>query len=62
MKIYKPKFWDLRDRTYLSYLLSPFTLPLIINNHFLSSAKKKIKTLKQFAWATFMLVVQAKHH
>ena len=46
MKIYKPKFWDLRDRTYLSYLLSPFTLPLIINNHFLSSAKKKNKDIK----------------
>ena len=49
MKINKPKFWDLKKTTYLSKLLQPFTLPLIINNYFLSLNKKnknkKIKTI-----------------
>ena len=49
MKINKPKFWDLKKTTYLSSLLKPFTLPLIINNYFLSLNKKnqnkKIKTI-----------------
>lgn len=49
MKINKPKFWDLKKITYLSKLLRPFTLPLIINNYFLSLNKKnknkKIKTI-----------------
>ena len=49
MKINKPKFWDLKKTTYLSRLLQPFTLPLIINNYFLSLNKKnknkKIKTI-----------------
>jgi tetraacyldisaccharide 4'-kinase len=40
MKINKPKFWDLKKTTYLSRLLQPFTLPLIINNYFLSLSKK----------------------
>ena len=49
MKINKPKFWDSKKTTYLSYLLSPFTLPLMINNYFLCLNKKnrntKIKTI-----------------
>jgi len=49
MKINKPKFWDSKKITYLSYLLLPFTLPLIINNYFLGLNKKiedkKIKTI-----------------
>ena len=49
MKINKPKFWDSKKITYLSHLLLPFTLPLIINNYFLSLSKKiedkKIKTI-----------------
>ena len=49
MKINKPKFWDLKKTTYLSRLLQPFTLPLIINNYFLGLNKKdrnkKIKTI-----------------
>ena len=49
MKINKPKFWDSKRTTYLSRLLLPFTLPLMINNYFLSLNKKKknvkIKTI-----------------
>ena len=49
MKINKPKFWDSKKTTYLSHLLLPLTLPLIINNYFLSLNKKiedkKIKTI-----------------
>ena len=42
MKVRKPKFWDFKKPNYLSYLLLPFTLPIIINNLFLSF-KKSIK-------------------
>tara|TARA_B110000858_G_scaffold85016_1_gene98284 strand:- start:1851 stop:2789 length:939 start_codon:yes stop_codon:yes gene_type:complete len=47
MKISKPKFWDYKKTTFLSRLLLPFTLPLIINNYFLSLNKKnKSKNIK----------------
>ena len=39
MKFQKPKFWDYKRPNFLSYLLLPFTLPLIINNFFLRSKK-----------------------
>jgi len=49
MEISKPKFWDIKKPNYLSYLLLPFTLPIIINNFFLRFKKtrtnKKIKTI-----------------
>ena len=49
MKVNKPKFWDLKKPNYISYLLLPFTLPIIINNFFLSLKKniryKDIKTI-----------------
>ena len=32
MKLIKPKFWDKKKPTYLSYLLLPLTIPIIINN------------------------------
>ena len=47
MKLKKPKFWDHNKPDLTSYLLLPFTLPLIINNFLLSLKKKKnIKNLK----------------
>ena len=49
MKLSKPKFWDLKKPNYLSYLFLPLTIPLIINNFFLSFKKiknnKNIKTI-----------------
>ena len=42
MKVSKPKFWDLKKPNYISYFLLPFTLPIIINNFFLS-LKKNVK-------------------
>jgi tetraacyldisaccharide 4'-kinase len=42
MKLKKPKFWDYKQPNFLSYLLLPFTLPLIINNFFLDIKKNKI--------------------
>ena len=49
MKILKPKFWDLKKPNLISYLLLPFTLPMIINNFLLSLKNKnnfiKIKTI-----------------
>tara|TARA_B100000965_G_scaffold207368_1_gene173330 strand:+ start:3448 stop:4386 length:939 start_codon:yes stop_codon:yes gene_type:complete len=49
MKISKPKFWDYKKPNYLSYILLPFTLPIVINNYFLSLKKtnniKNIKTI-----------------
>ncbi|MBD1156953.1 tetraacyldisaccharide 4'-kinase [Pelagibacterales bacterium SAG-MED20] len=45
MKFYKPKFWDYKRRSILSYLLLPFTFPLVINNFFFKFKKKN--TLNQ---------------
>ena len=48
MKLKKPKFWDYQRPNLLSYFLLPLTLPIIINNFFLSLKKytKKIKPKK----------------
>ncbi|MBD1174091.1 tetraacyldisaccharide 4'-kinase [Pelagibacterales bacterium SAG-MED01] len=47
MKLKKPKFWDYNKPSLISYLLLPFTIPLIINNFLLSLKKKKnIKNVK----------------
>ena len=43
MKLKKPKFWDYKYPNFLSYLLLPFTFPIIINN-FLLNLKKNIKS------------------
>lgn len=40
IKIKKPKFWDYQKPNFLSYLLLPFTLPVIINNFFLNLKNK----------------------
>ena len=50
MKLTKPKFWDYKKPNYLSYILLPFTLPIIINNFFLNIKKnnksnQNIKTI-----------------
>ena len=46
MNIKKPKFWDFKKPNLTSYLLLPFTIPLLINNFFLNKKNKKIKTIK----------------
>ena len=46
MKFIKPKFWDYKQPNFLSYLLLPLTLPIIINNFFLH-LKKNNKTNHQ---------------
>ena len=40
MKFQKPKFWDYKKPNFLSYLLLPLTLPLIINNFILGFKNK----------------------
>jgi len=49
MKLKKPLFWDLTKPNFLSYLLVPFSLPIILRNfffHFLRKKKSsKIKTI-----------------
>jgi tetraacyldisaccharide 4'-kinase len=49
MKLKKPLFWDLTKPNFLSYLLIPFSLPIILRNfffHFLRKKKSsKIKTI-----------------
>tara|TARA_B100000780_G_scaffold67967_1_gene44959 strand:+ start:336 stop:1277 length:942 start_codon:yes stop_codon:yes gene_type:complete len=40
MKFKKPKFWDYKKPNFLSYLLLPLTLPIIINNFFLNSKQR----------------------
>ena len=46
MNIKKPKFWDFKKPNLTSYLLIPFTIPLLINNFFLNKKNKKIKEIK----------------
>ena len=46
MKFKKPKFWDYKKPNYLSYLLLPFTFPIILNNYFLNFKKVKNKNIK----------------
>ena len=41
MKLRKPKFWDNKKPSFLSYVLLPLTLPIIINNFFLSRKKNQ---------------------
>ena len=43
MKIKKPEFWDLKKPNFISYLLVPFTIPLIINNYIRGKTNKKIE-------------------
>ena len=63
MKLKKPKFWDYKRPNFISYLLLPFTFPLIINNFFLKFKKKIISTkkLKLFVLEIYMLVALQKH-
>ena len=44
MKLKKPNFWDYKKPNFISYLLLPLTLPVIINNFLL--VKKKIKDIE----------------
>jgi tetraacyldisaccharide 4'-kinase len=46
MKLNKPKFWDYQKPNFLSYILLPLTLPLIINNFFLNLKKNNKKSSK----------------
>jgi len=46
MKFNKPKFWDLKEPNLLSYLLSPLTLFIKLNNLYLKfNSKKKFKKI-----------------
>jgi len=49
MKLKKPSFWDLTKPNFLSYLLIPFSLPIILRNFLFPFLKKKksldIKTI-----------------
>jgi tetraacyldisaccharide 4'-kinase len=49
MKLKKPYFWDLKKPNFLSYLLIPFSFPIIIRNFLFQFLKKKkssnIKTI-----------------
>ena len=47
MKFRKPNFWDLKKPNFLSFLLLPFTIPIIINNFLLRfKSTQKYKELK----------------
>ena len=43
MKLIKPNFWDYKKPNFLSYILLPFTLPILLNNFFLNKGKGKDK-------------------
>mgnify|MGYP001350899868 CR=1 FL=1 len=42
MNLKKPLFWNLKKPNFLSYILIPFTIPIILNNYLLK-IRKKIK-------------------
>ena len=42
MKLKKPKFWDDKKPSFLSYLLLPLTCPIIINNLFLKTKTNQL--------------------
>ena len=47
MKLKKPTFWDLKKPNFISYLLIPFSLPIILRNFlFYFMKKKKISKIK----------------
>ena len=46
MKLKKPKFWDYKQPNFISYLLLPLTIPLVINNFLLKFKKKSISDKK----------------
>ena len=46
MKLKKPRFWDYKKPNFISYLLLPFTFPLIINNFFLKLKKNSTNNFK----------------
>tara|TARA_Y200000002_G_scaffold362735_1_gene350102 strand:- start:337 stop:492 length:156 start_codon:yes stop_codon:yes gene_type:complete len=46
MKFRKPKFWDYKKPSFLSYALLPLTIFVEINNFFLNLKKKKYKSNK----------------
>ena len=41
MKFKKPDFWDYKKPIFLSYLLLPFTIPIILNNFFIKLKREK---------------------
>jgi tetraacyldisaccharide 4'-kinase len=48
MKLKKPKFWDYKNKNFLSILLLPFTIPILVKKFFLNQKKfytDKIKTI-----------------
>jgi len=46
MKVKKPKFWDHKKPNFLSYLLLPLTLPIIINNLLRKKNGSKYQNIK----------------
>jgi len=46
MKLKKPKFWDYKHASFVSYFLLPLTFPLIVNNFLLRLKKKSINNQK----------------
>ena len=46
MKLKKPYFWDLPKPNFLSYLLIPFSLPIILRNFLFKFLKKKTFNIK----------------
>ena len=47
MKLKKPNFWDYKKPNFLSYLLLPLTIPIILNNFCLNNKKKNTDNIKK---------------
>ena len=47
MKLKKPSFWDYKKPNLISYLLLPFTLPIVLNNFLNNKNIKETKNIKK---------------
>ena len=62
MKLKKPNFWDYKKPNFLSYLLLPLTIPIILNNLYLNSKKKIQIKSKKFVLEIYILVALVRRH
>ena len=47
MKLKKPNFWDYKKPNFLSYLLLPLPIPIILHNFYLNNKKKNTDNIKK---------------
>ena len=62
MDLKKPLFWNLKKPSFISYVLIPFTILMILNNFILKIKKKiKFKNIKSICIGNIYLGGTGKH-